>query len=429
MPCCGRSLGSGSTFSHAAGRCSSRRSTPTGSAPSSVEISRRRSRSRRSHIRWASRSTGSGPFIRRAGVCSAARRATTGLGPTVQGCRSMGGKGLLLVAVASFAARAQTRRAGAPEAHLPANITQVVAFGERPAWSPDGKKLAFIGKSFGDAFEIDLRTKLVRLLSGHFPHAGLLRVQYLPNGDYLLIGARTFRDINSTRYQDEELWVMKRGATEAPVPLDQKIHEGVAISRSRMRIAWSNTSRHSPGVLQDGESALYVADVVYENGVPKLANKREVLRARLPECTIEAQDFRFDDTEIVFTCYRENGNKADVKGVNLPTGAVTTFRAIVDEYNEAEGVSPDGKWVLVESSHDQGSAEHQTFRYIDIWKLALEPHGTNFVRMTRFSDFDGHKSSNPVVSPDGRSFAFQAGRTSDPPGMGYGIFIFHLPAK
>jgi Tol biopolymer transport system component len=345
-----------------------------------------------------------------------------------QGCRSRR-TGLLLVAVASFAARAQTRRAGAPEAHLPANITQVVAFGERPAWSPDGKKLAFIGKSFGDAFEIDLRTKLVRLLSGHFPHAGLLRVQYLPNGDYLLIGARTFRDINSTRYSDEELWVMKSGASEPPVPLNQKIHEGVAISRSRMRIAWSNTARHFPDVLQDGESVLYVADVVYESGVPKLANKREVLRQRLPECTIEAQDFRIDDTEIVFTCYRENGNKADVKGVNLRTGTVTTFRAIADEYNEAEGVSPDGKWVLVESSLDQGSAEHQTFHYIDIWKLALEPKRTNFVRMTRFSDFDGHKSSNPVVSPDGRSFAFQAGRTSDPPGMGYGIFVYRMPAR
>jgi Tol biopolymer transport system component len=49
--------------------------------------------------------------------------------------------------------------------------------------------------------------------------------------------------------------------------------------------------------------------------------------------------------------------------------------------------------------------------------------------MTRFSDFDGHKSSNPVVSPDGRSFAFQAGRTSDPPGMGYGIFIYRIPVK
>jgi Tol biopolymer transport system component len=321
---------------------------------------------------------------------------------------------------------AQQRRSGVPEDHLPPNITQLAAFGERPAWSPDGRRIAFIGKSFGDAFEIDLRTHLVRLLSGHFKHAGLLRIQYLPNGDYLIIAARDFKDIVTTRYHDEEMWVMRADAKTPPVPLDQKIHEGVAISRTRMRIAWSDTHWHYPDSIADGESVLYVADVVDSAGVPRLANKHEVLRARLPECTLEAQDFRFDDTQLVYTCYRENGEKADVKGVDLRSGAVTTYRKITDEYNEAEGVSPDGAYVLVESSHDQGSAEHQTFRYIDIWRLMLASNGRDFVRMTHFADFDGHKAANPVVSPDGKSFAFQAGRSSDPPGVGYGIFVYRL---
>jgi hypothetical protein len=34
-----------------------------------------------------------------------------------------------------------------------------------------------------------------------------------------------------------------------------------------------------------------------------------------------------------------------------------------------------------------------------------------------------------VVSPDQRSFAFQAGRNSDSPGVGYGIFVFRFVAK
>jgi Tol biopolymer transport system component len=332
----------------------------------------------------------------------------------------------LVGALTAVPSGAQQRRSGSPEDHLPPNIAQIAAFGERPAWSPDGGRIAFIGKSFGDAFEIDLRTHLVRLLSGHFKHAGLLRIQYLPNGDYLMIAARGFTDIQTTRYHDEEMWVMKADAKEAPRPLDQKIHEGVAISRTRMRIAWSNTHWHYPDTIADGESVLYVADVVDSAGAPRLANKHEVLRARLPDCTLEAQDFRFDDTQLVYTCYRENGEKADVMGVDLRTGAVTTYRKVTDEYNEAEGVSPDGTYVLVESSHDQGSAEHQTFRYIDIWRLLLAPNGRDFVRLTHFADFEGRKAANPVVSPDGRSFAFQAGRSSDPPGVGYGIFVYRL---
>jgi Tol biopolymer transport system component len=262
------------------------------------------------------------------------------------------------------------------------------------------------------------------MLTGHFTHAGFLRVQFLPNGDYLLIGARTFRDIQHTRYEDEEMWVMKADGASAPNPLESKVEEGVAISRTRMRIAWANSHQQYPDRFQPGESALYVADVVYDGGVPRLANTKEILRAHQPDCTLDARDFRFDDTQLIYTCYRED--KADVMGVDLRTGQISTYRKIADEYNEAKGVSPDGKWVLVVSSHDQGSAERQTFRYIDIWRLMLQPNSTNFVRMTRFGEYEGYKASNPVVSPDQCSFAFQAGRSTDPPGVGYGIFVFRL---
>ena len=321
-------------------------------------------------------------------------------------------------------AEAQVPAQGAPEQHLPPNITQLTAFGERAAWSPDGRRIAFMSKSFGDAFEIDLQTKLIRLLTGHFRHAGFLRVQYLPNGDYFLIGARDFKDIGTTREHDQEMWVMNGHARTAPEPLDQKISEGVAISRTGMRIAWSNTHGQYSDSIPEGESVLYVADVVYASGKPRLANRREVLRARRPECTLEAQDFRRDDSELVYTCYR-NPDKADVFGIDLRTGAVTQYRKIPGEYNEAEGISPDGRWILVESSRDQGVGR-QGSRYIDIWKLRLEPNSTDFVRMTRWGDFEGYKASNPVVSPDGKWFAFQSARSKDPAGVGYGIFLFRL---
>jgi WD40 repeat protein len=322
-------------------------------------------------------------------------------------------------------ARAQVKRTGSPEDHPPANITRLTGFGERAVWSPDGKRIAFMSKSFGDAFEVDLHTGLTRLLTGHFRHAGFLRVHYLPNGDYLLIGARDFKDIRTTRDRDQEMWVMKAGARTPPVALGHGISEGVAISRKRMRIAWSNTHGQYPDSIAEGESVVYMADVVYDSaGTPTLANTRELLRAKRPECTLEAQDFRRDDTELVYVCYRAP-DKADVFGLDLATGKRTTYRKVESEYNEVEGVSPDGAWALVESSRDQG-ADRQDSRHIDLWKLALVPNSTSFVRMTRWGDWEGYKASNPTVSPDGKWFAFQSARSVDPAGVGYGIFLFRL---
>src|SRR5215475_2687387 len=318
----------------------------------------------------------------------------------------------------------QTKKSGDPEKNPPPGVTQLTGFGERAAWSPDGKRIAFMSKSFGDAFEIDLETKMIRLLTGHFLHKGFLRVQYLPNGDFFLIGARTFDDIRTTRSRDQEMWVLKADAKEPPIPLNHKISEGVAISRKQMKIAWSNTRGQYPGQLAEGESVIYTAEVVYKEGAPQLENKREIIRAKTPECTLEAQDFRNDDTELIYVCYRSP--YADVFGVDLNTRKVTTYRKIPDEYNEVEGIFPDGKYTLVESSREQGGPERQNSRFIDIWKLKLEPNSTDYVRMTHWGDYESYKASNPVVSPDGKWFAFQSARNNEPAGVGHGIFLYKL---
>ena len=326
---------------------------------------------------------------------------------------------LVLTAAVSLAA-GQGQKTGSPEDHLPPSITQLTAFGERASWSPDGQRIAFMSKSFGDAFVVDVKTKVIRLLT-HYPNPGYLRVQYLPNGDFFLIGARSFADIQTTRSKDQEMWVMKADGKDRPVALDHKISEGVAISRKSPKIAWSNTRGQYPDLLGEGESVIYTADIVYDGGQPRLANKKEILRAKAPECTLEAQDFRKNDTELIYTCYRSPF--ADVLGVDLNTGKVTTYRKIAGEYNEVEGIYPSGEYALVESSREQ--VKHNS-SYIDIWRLKLEPDSPDFVRMTHWGDYPGYKASNPVVSPDGRTIAFQSARNSDAAGVGYGIFLLKV---
>jgi hypothetical protein len=316
----------------------------------------------------------------------------------------------------------QGTKQGSPEDNLPKTITRLTHFGERASWSPDGRRIAFMEKSFGDAYEVDVSTKIIRLLT-HYAHPGFLRVQYLPNGDYFLIGARTFADISTTRSRDQEMWILKADAKpgDPATPIGHKISEGVAISRKSMKIAWSNTRGQYPEQFEQGESAIYTADIVFENGKPTLAGKKEVIRARAPECTLEAQDFRKNDTELIYTCYRTPF--ADVLGIDLNTGAVTVYRKIPGEYNEVEGIFPDEQYTLVESSREQ--LEHNS-NYIDIWKLKLESNSQDYTRVTRWGEYRGFKASNPVVSPSGRRIAFQSARNRDPAGVGYGIFVMDV---
>ena len=198
---------------------------------------------------------------------------------------------LVLLTVALHAG--QGTKQGSPEENLPPGIVRLTHFGERASWSPDGRRIAFMEKSFGDAYEVDAATRVIRLLT-HYAHPGFLRVQFLPNGDYFLIGARTFTDISTTRSRDQEMWILKGDAKpgDRPIPLEHKISEGVAISRTAMKIAWSNTHGQFPDEIPQGESVIYTADVVIEGLKARLTNKSEVIRAKGPECTTRVTDLR-----------------------------------------------------------------------------------------------------------------------------------------
>lgn len=314
------------------------------------------------------------------------------------------------------------RKSGNPLEHLPANIQILTHFGERADFSPDNKRIAFMNKSFGDAFTIDLDTKIIRCLTCNVPGAAFLRVMHLANGDYILIGPDHFENIQISRTRDNELWYLSKAPGSKPRKMGQRMSEGIAISKRSMKVSFSVLPPQDPS-LGNG-SRLEVAEVSLSGGGAKLINKKTVHTSPDANCRLEAQDFYDNDTKLTFTCYEPKGLGSAMK-IDLATGAVTNLSKKPGSYNETEGIFPDGVHTLVEADRQceqlggtRGSGN------IDIWKLKMDGTGRDFVRLTHFNDYEGGKASNPVVSTDGRFMAFQFARTTDPAGVGYGILLY-----
>jgi hypothetical protein len=52
-----------------------------------------------------------------------------------------------VIVVAQLTGATEPQPGESPADHLPPYITQLTAFGERPDWSPDGKRLLFLSKT------------------------------------------------------------------------------------------------------------------------------------------------------------------------------------------------------------------------------------------------------------------------------------------
>ena len=321
--------------------------------------------------------------------------------------------GFIVLVLAANAAFPASKENKSPAEELPAYIRQVTYFGERADWSHDGKRLLFLEKTFGDAYEVELATGIIRPVTTRYFHEGYTRALYLSNGDILLSGARTFDAADpwaSRSEKNAELWVLKKDRSGPPTPLGVKCSEGPAVSRKNLRIAWTCGG------------AIQVADIVYDEGAPRLTNVKKVLDEKdLPfKCNVETQNFRPpQEKELTFSAYGYQGT--EVMGLDLETGKVVNYSNAPGQYDEPEGIFPDGRYTLVECDrHNRMGSQH-----IDLYKLALDGSGRT-ERITHFSDYPGYKASNPVVSDDGRYIAFQFAKVGDPAGVGRGLFVLDL---
>ncbi len=310
---------------------------------------------------------------------------------------------------------------------FPSYVRRVTHFGERADWSHDGKRIVFLEKTYGDAFEIELATGTIRGVTQHYMHEGYTRVLYLSNGDFLLSGSKTFspETFRDARHKTAELWVLSKKLDKPPVALGEFCSEGPAVSRRNLKIAWAITHSNYPDRLPEGASQMWMADIDYSAGEPQLKNKKLLLDSRKLDfkATLETQNFvPPHEKELTFTAYGYQGT--EVMGLNLETGKVTNYSNAPGQYDEPEGIFPDGKHTLVEcDKHNHLGSQH-----IDLWKLRLDGSG-HYERLTWFSDSGKYKASNPVVSDDGRFIAFQVPRVGEIAGVGHGIYVLGLQAQ
>lgn len=317
-------------------------------------------------------------------------------------------------------------KSGDPFEYLPNGARFISVFGERPVFSPDGQHVAFMGKTFGDAFEYDLRSGEIRNLTSHFPHIGFTRVHYLPDGSYILIGPRTMgASVEETRTGRLELFWMDAEGRKPAVPLGQTIFEGIAVSRSENRISWATIEPRGRSPLNvqteggDGSSTVHVADLRIVAGRASLENIKTIASSRWADCALEPQDFLPDNETVVAPCY--NITKPEISAVVLLKDGDTTRIPMPDNlYGEVEGVFPDGRRALVECGNHPSQG-------LDLCLLELGG-SYRYSRLTHVQDYGPYRFSNPTVSGDGRLVGFQYGLASDPFGTGRGILLMQLPA-
>jgi len=310
---------------------------------------------------------------------------------------------------------------GNPIQDMPPGQRLISPFGERPVFSPKGDKLAFIGKSYGDAFEYDPATGRTRNLTNHAPSEGYLRVHYLGDGSYALLGPRILgKTREETRFSRIELFWMDAKSERTPVALGVKAFEGIATSRTSNLIAWSQMRMAADN--QPASTTVYTGRIAVRDGSAKLEDVKEIVTTT--DCFVEAQDFLPGEKGLLMPCYSYGKQPAEaatkVVSVDFSTKKLTYYPTPAALYGEVEGIFPDGKRTLVECAQDRAKG-------MDICVLDLDPAKPRYTRMTNIVQYGGWKYGNPVVRPDGKMIAAQVGSADViDAGVGQGIVLMDL---
>ena len=325
------------------------------------------------------------------------------------------------------------------EHELPEAVTILTNWGARPVWV-DNTSFVFLNNMVGDVYMMDIGSNTVRLLTGHFAHAGFTRAQPLPNGDLLLVGPSSGPqppmeplELYERGRFEGDMFVLKKPFNGQPVPLGVHAWEGVAVSRKSNRIAWSDTDKPFFGsnLIETGlnyllgRSNLWVGELVYDrSGKPSLVNRR-IVKRKFGLVFYEPQDFRGHwDQELLYSAYGPGAEgSSDTYVYNFFWNWSWKKPWYSWGYNEWEGVSPDFKRAFIE--RDPEATEFSGPGHIDAWLWDFASGKP--IPFAQFRRADNFSLGNAVFSPDGRYVLMSAdaslGDAPDAPGYSVGIAL------
>jgi hypothetical protein len=310
---------------------------------------------------------------------------------------------------------------------LPPYFSILTTWGVRPEWDEKSENIYFLNKLVGDVFKINVETREVSQVTSGFYHGGIHRVLCLSNGDLLLaMGSNIFDATNpeKDRHAGLGLYLLTKENPNKPYPLNAYCDEGPAVSKNSMKIAWT---------LQ-GQREIKAGEIFYKEGIPQLRDVQTIISYQDSSAYVrlETQDFRPPlNEELIYTHYwgdeKDQYYNSQVFGFNLITKKTTKYTDLPRSYNEAEGIFPDGDFMVIESDRHQPMEERNKYK-LDIYKLKLDGSG-KAERLADFSTryFNRIKSDNPVVNKTGNIIAHQFGFQKGA-GDGRGIFLFDLDA-
>jgi hypothetical protein len=263
-----------------------------------------------------------------------------------------------LAILAGWVARADAQSARPDLMRSPFHMERILDHGERPDWSPEGRKLVFTQSDVRDtpAYEIDLATRKVRCLTCKFGKLGLVtRIYYLPDGNFLILAPLRDQPGGRPAFMLTGLYWLSAKADAAPQPLGAPAMGEIAHGEARREgvpIAW--------GAAEGTRSVIVQANLRLIGGKPVLADRHTIYSfdASTPSTGgptfAETYNFARDGRAITFWSVTRPDLDSGMYEVDLDTGR--TQALYVDPAHNETHLFPDERFGLEESNRDSDPA-------------------------------------------------------------------------